>query len=402
MFKKALSILLLISLLLSAACAWGEEVTIPNISTIYRQEVPDNEAMAFVKDMKIGWNLGNTFDATNDYNRGDDLKIESSWVGVKTTEEMIEAVHQAGFNTLRLPVSWHNHVDENFTINTPWLDRVQQVVDWAMARDMYVILNTHHDVYPQYYYPDEKNYETSEKYITTIWAQLAERFQDYDQHLIFEGMNEPRPVGTSQEWWFNQDDPYCQEVAGCINKLNQAFVDTVRASGGRNADRYLMVTPYCASPEAALNTEWFKLPQDSAENKLIVSVHAYRPYDFALEMPGVDSYDPVKNAGQLSEIISFMNSLYKTYVVNGIPVVLGEYGAMEKNDNLQDRATFYAYYVATASSRNIPCVVWDNHVFKGNGERFGLLDRKTCTWPNQILVDAMMKYAGYETLPAKK
>ena len=83
-------------------------------------------------------------------------------------------------------------------------------------------------------------------------------------------------------------------------------------------------------------------------------------------------------------------------------MVLGEYGAMEKNDNLQDRATFYAYYVATASSRNIPCVVWDNHVFKGNGERFGLLDRKTCTWPNQILVDAMMKYAGYETLPAKK
>lgn len=401
MFKKALSILLLISLLLSAACAWGEEVTIPNISTIYRQEVPDNEAMAFVKDMKIGWNLGNTFDATNDYNRGDDLKIESSWVGVKTTEEMIEAVHQAGFNTLRLPVSWHNHVDENFTINTPWLDRVQQVVDWAVARDMYVILNTHHDVYAQYYYPDEKNYETSEKYITTIWAQLAERFQDYDQHLIFEGMNEPRPVGTSQEWWFNQDDPYCQEVAGCINKLNQAFVDTVRASGGRNADRYLMVTPYCASPEAALNTEWFKLPQDSAENKLIVSVHAYRPYDFALEMPGVDSYDPVKNAGQLSEIISFMNSLYKTYVVNGIPVVLGEYGAMEKNDNLQDRATFYAYYVATASSRNIPCVVWDNHAFT-SGERFGLLDRKTLTWKYPVLVDAMMKYAGYETLPAKK
>ena len=402
MFKKALSILLLISLLLSAACARGEEVTIPNISTIYRQEVPDNEAMAFVKDMKIGWNLGNTFDAFNDYSRGDDLKIESSWVGVKTTEEMIEAVHQAGFNTLRLPVSWHNHVDENFTINTPWLDRVQQVVDWAVARDMYVILNTHHDVYPQYYYPDEKNYETSEKYITTIWAQLAERFQDYDQHLIFEGMNEPRPKGKGQEWWFNQDDPYCQEVAGCINKLNQAFVDTVRASGGRNADRYLMVTPYCATPEAATNLNWFKLPQDAADNRLIVSVHAYRPYDFALEMPGVDSYDPVKNAGQLSEIISFMSSLYKTYVANGIPVVLGEYGAIEKNGNLQDRATFYAYYVATASSRNIPCVVWDNHAFKGDGERFGLLYRKKLTWPDQILVDAMMKYAGYETLPAKK
>ena len=402
MLKRALSILLLISLLLGAVCARGEEATIPNIKSIYRQEIPDNEAMVFVKDMKIGWNLGNTFDAIDDYNRRDDLRIESSWVGVKTTEEMIEAVHQAGYNTLRLPVSWHNHVDENFTINTPWLDRVQQVVDWAVARDMYVILNTHHDVYPKYYFPDEKNYATSEKYITTIWTQLAERFKDYDQHLIFESMNEPRPKGTSQEWWFNQNDPYCVEIAGCINRLNQAFVDTVRASGGQNADRYLMVPPYCANPDAACNTKYFQLPKDTADNKLIVSVHAYTPYSFALEMPGVDSFDPVKNAGQLSEIITFVNKLYKTYVANGIPVVLGEFGAMEKNGNLQDRTTFYAYYVATASSRNIPCVVWDNHVFKGNGERFGLLDRKNCTWPNQILVDAMMQYAGYDALPEKK
>ena len=402
MLKRALLILLLLTLLLGITCARGEEATIPNIRTIYRQDIPDNEAMAFVKDMKIGWNLGNTFDANSDHNPKDDMKIESSWVGVMTTEEMIETVHQAGFNTLRLPVSWHNHVDENFTINTPWLDRVQQVVDWAIERDMYVILNTHHDVYAKYYYPDEKNYATAEKYITTIWTQLAERFKDYDQHLIFEGMNEPRPRGTSQEWWFNQDDPYCVEVAGCINKLNQAFVNTVRASGGQNADRYLMVTPYCASPDAACNTTYFHLPEDTADNRIIVSVHAYTPYSFALEMPGVDSFDPITNAGQLSEIISFMNKLYKTYVANGIPVVLGEYGAMEKNGNLQDRTTFYAYYVATASARNIPCVVWDNHVFKGNGERFGLLDRRALTWPNQILVDAMMQYAGYDALPEKK
>lgn len=402
MCKKLVSLLLLISLMLCAACARGEEATIPQIKTIYRQDIPDNDAMAFVKDMKIGWNLGNTFDANNDYFKGDDLKIESSWVGVMTTQEMIETVHLAGFNTLRLPVSWHNHVDGDFTINTPWLDRVQQVVDWAIERDMYVILNTHHDVYPQYYYPDEKNYATAEKYITTIWTQLAERFKDYDQHLIFEGMNEPRPRGTSQEWWFNQDDPYCVEVAGCINKLNQAFVDTVRASGGQNANRYLMVTPYCASPDAACNTTYFHLPADTADNRIIVSVHAYTPYSFALEMPGVDTFDPITNAGQLSEIISFMNKLYKTYVANGIPVVLGEYGAMEKNGNLQERTTFYAYYVATASARNIPCVAWDNHVFKGNGERFGLLDRRALTWPNQILVDAMMQYAGYDALPEKK
>ena len=105
MLKRALSILLLISLLLGAVCARGEEATIPNIKSIYRQEIPDNEAMAFVKDMKIGWNLGNTFDATNDGYVKDDLTIESYWCGVKTTEEMIEAVHQAGFNTLGHQIS---------------------------------------------------------------------------------------------------------------------------------------------------------------------------------------------------------------------------------------------------------------------------------------------------------
>lgn len=402
MCKKILSLMMAACLLLSFACALGEEITIPNVTTMYQQPIPDNEAMAFVKEMKIGWNLGNTFDANNDNFWGDDLKIESSWVGVKTTEEMIEAVHQAGFNTLRMPVSWHNHVDKDFTINTPWLDRVQEVVDWAMERGMYVILNTHHDVYAQYYYPTEEHYVTAEKYITTIWEQLAERFKDYDQHLIFESMNEPRPRGTSQEWWFNQNDPFCVEVAECINKLNQAFVDTVRTAGGSNADRFLMVPAYCASPDAACNTNYFHLPADTVENRLIVSAHAYTPYSFALEMPGTDSFDPVTNPGQYSEIVRFMNSLYKTYVANGVPVVLGEYGAMEKNGNLQDRTTYYAYYVAVASARNIPCVVWDNHVFSGNGERFGLLDRKALSWPNEILIQAMMKYAGYDAIPAKE
>ncbi|MBE5803479.1 MAG: glycoside hydrolase family 5 protein [Clostridiales bacterium] len=402
MYKKILSVLLLLSMLLCAACAHGEDVVIPKITTIYQQEIPDNEAMTFVKNMGIGWNLGNTFDAINDYNKGDDLKIESSWVGVKTTEDMIDAVHKAGFNTLRLPVSWHNHVEADFNINTPWLDRVQEVVDWAVERDMYVILNTHHDVYPEYYFPTEEHYATAEKYITAIWSQLAERFKDYDHHLIFESMNEPRPAGTSQEWWFNQEDPYCVEVAGCINRLNQAFVNTVRASGSQNADRYLMVPAYCANPDAACNTTYFHLPTDTADNRIIVSAHAYTPYSFALEMPGTSSFNPVTNAGQLTEIIRFVSSLHKTYVTNGIPVVIGEYGAMEKNGNLQDRVNFYAYYVATASSRNIPCVVWDNHVFKGNGERFGLLDRKTLTWPNEILIQTMMQYAGYDKLPAKK
>jgi len=399
MVKKILAMLLLACMALSFAHA--EEVTIPEVKNIYQYAIPENEAMAFVKEMKVGWNLGNTFDATRDGFTGDDLTIESYWCGVKTTEEMIEAVHQAGFNTLRLPVSWHNHVDADFTINTPWLDRVQEVVDWAIQRDMYVILNIHHDNEKGYLYPTNEHYDTAEKYITTIWQQLAERFKDYDQHLVFESMNEPRPKGTNQEWWFNSNDKFCQEVAGCINKLNQAFVNTVRAAGGNNADRYLMVPAYCANPDAATDTKWFTLPQDTADNKLIVSAHAYTPYSFALEMPGTSSFSPL-NPGQLSEITRFVSKLYTTYVSKGIPVVIGEFGAMNKKGNLQDRVNFYAYYVATASTRNIPCVVWDNHGFSGSGELFGLLERRGATFPEPILVETMMQYAGYDKMPAKE
>ena len=400
MGKKIVSLLAALCLALSCCAVAEEAAVIPSITTTYQQPIPDNEAMAFVKDMKIGWNLGNTFDAENNSYKGSDLDIESAWVGVKTTEEMIEAVHQAGFNTLRLPVSWHNHVDENYTINTAWLDRVQQVADWAIQRGMYVIINIHHDVYPEYMYPTSEHYATAEKYVAAIWQQVAARFADYDQHLIFEGMNEPRPRGTSQEWWFNQNDPVCLDVMDCINKLNQVFVDTVRAAGGSNADRYLMVPAYCASPDAANKTDSFKLPQDTAENKLIVSVHAYTPYDFALNASGTSTFDPAA-FGQLSEIITFISSLYRNYVSQGVPVVIGEYGAVDKG-NLQDRVNYYAYYVAVASSRNIPTIVWDNHNFSPSGERFGLLDRKTLTWPQQILVDAMMQYAGYDNIPAKE
>lgn len=396
--RKLISVLLLCCLLLP--CALGEEAAIPQVTGICQQPIPDNEAMAFVKNMKIGWNLGNTFDAINDGVFSDEMSIESYWCGVKTTEEMIEAVHQAGFNTLRLPVSWHNHVDESFTISAQWLDRVQQVVDWAVSRDMYVILNIHHDVYPAYLYPDSQHYATSEKYVTTIWQQLAERFQDYDQHLIFESMNEPRLKDTAQEWYFDQNNAQCQDSADCVNRLNQAFVNTVRATGGCNADRYLMVPAYCASPEAALNTSYFQLPKDTADNKLIVSVHAYRPYAFALDLNGTDAFSMDANS-QRTEVITFLANLYKAYVVNGIPVVVGEFGAVEKNGNLADRAELYAFYLTCASARNIPCILWDNSNHTGSGERFGLLDRKSLTWPDALLVQTLMKYAGYDAIPEK-
>ncbi len=403
--RRVFILFIALGLILSAgafpATAEGGQIVIPEVKNLYQFSIPENEALAFTRQMKIGWNLGNTFDATQDGWKKDEMDIESSWVGVKTTEEMIAAVKAAGFNTLRIPISWHNHVSgDDFTISEAWLSRVQQVVDWAIEREMYVIINIHHDVYPKYYYPSDEHYATAERYITSIWKQVSERFADYDEHLIFESMNEPRLKDTDIEWWFDAaSDKEGLASAECINRLNQAFVDTVRASGSRNADRYLMVPGYCAAAGYAL-ADCFRLPEDTIENRLIVSVHAYTPYNFALNESGTDKFN-MYGASDTREVSSFMNDLYKKFIANGIPVVIGEFGARDKGGNLQARVDFAAYYTASASARGMPVCWWDNHLFKGSGERFGLLNRRTCEWEEPCIVEALMKYAGYESIPAK-
>ena len=403
--KKRLAALVLAGLLIvlnmtpSLAAEGG--VKVPEIGYITQYEIPENEAMAFLKKMGVGWNLGNTFDAHQDPLKVSEMKVESLWVGVKTTREMIAKVHAAGFNTLRLPVSWHNHVSgEDFRISEEWLNRVQEVADYALEEGMYVILNTHHDVGSDFYYPNSENAEVSQRYIRSIWQQLSERFAGYDEHLIFESMNEPRLKDTEDEWVFNADKETCADAAACINQLNQLFVDTVRATGGNNATRYLMVPGYAASADGALNRH-FKLPNDTADNRIIVSVHAYTPYPFALQDGGTDTFQ-LTDIGQTSEINRFMISLYKTYIAQGIPVVIGEFGARAKGDNVQSRVTFAAYYTANASARNIPCVWWDNNAHKGNGELFGLLNRRECEWTHPAIVEAMIKYGGYDKIPEKK
>lgn len=373
-------------------------IIIPELS-MEQSSIPDSQALEFVKSMKTGWNLGNTLDAhSGSGNAG--LASETSWGNPETTKEMIAEVKKAGFETIRIPVTWHNHLEwteggSNFTVSGDWLDRVQEVVDYAMDNDMYVIINIHHDTDQEFYYPDSAHYEQSENYIVTIWETVAERFKDYDEHLIFESMNEPRLVGSSYEWNFQESAQECKDSADCINKLNQAFVDVVRKSGGNNSQRYLMVPGYSASL-AGVTTDLYQLPSDSAENKLIVSTHAYTPYSFALQPQGeggsTDKFSIEGGTGK-AEIDSLMNALYQKFVSKGIPVVMGEYGARNKNNNLQDRVNFYAYYIAAARARGISCCVWDNGAFAGNGEMFGVLIRQKCVWAYPEVVEAIMKYA---------
>lgn len=389
MSKLCKGLALLLALLLIGGC-----MTTSFAEGIARRPIPDNEAMAFLQSLGIGWNLGNTFDAVkNAWNRNaDEMTVETSWGVPPTNEAMFDALKAAGFSTVRIPVSWHDHVSgEDHTISERWLARVQQVVDWALARDLRVILNIHHD--EDQFLPTTAHYEESAHYIACIWQQLAERFRDYDERLIFNSMNEPRVIGSAHEWYIDHGDPECTDAIDCINRLNQLFVDTIRATGGGNATRWLLTPGYDASPEGALDAG-FRLPQDPA-NRVIVSVHAYRPYPFALQVDGPGTFGTNQ---QRMDIVQFMNQLYDRYIVQGIPVMIDEFGAMNK-ENLQDRLDWAAFYVATASARNLPCLWWDNGAFKGQGELFGLLDRKKGEIVYPELLEVLMTYGGYEKLP---
>ena len=203
-------------------------------------------------------------------------------------------------------------------------------------------------------------------------------------------MNEPRLVGSPFEWWFNPNAVECQNAAKCINGLNQIFVDTVRSSGGNNADRYLLVPGYCGSPEGVTNS-FFSVPEDTAENRIIIEVHAYRPYDFALNLKSTDSrFVPGKDTEKTNEINAFMNSLYQKFIKNGIPVLIDEFASLDKK-NLQDRVNFTAFYTAAASVRGMTCCIWDNHSFTGNGEKLGIIDRNKTEWVFPEIAYAMIE-----------
>lgn len=349
--------------------------------------VPDTEALNFVQDLKLGWNLGNTFDAF-DCNLTDEMAYEKAWCGAYTTIEDIAAVKAAGFRTVRIPVSWHNHVDENFQVSKAWMQRIKEVVDWCIACDLYVIVNTHHDNAEAYYYPDSAHLESSKAFLSAIWTQMGEVFRDYDERVILESMNEPRLVGTNYEWVLDESAPECQDAMECINRLNQLFVDTIRGIGGGNETRYLLCPGYAASVDGAAAEE-FRIPDDPADH-VIVSVHAYTPYDFALNRAGTDSFDS-SNPVDRNAVLNFMDILYGKFVMNGTPVLLGEFGALNK-DNLEDRIDFSAYYVAAARGRGMTCCWWDNNAFMGSGENFGLLFRKTATYTYPDIVKAMLAY----------
>ncbi len=358
-------------------------------------QVSITTAQQLAEDMQIGWNLGNTFDANDCTWLDNGLDYESAWNGVKTTKAHIDKLKDAGFNAVRIPVSWHNHVSgANHTIDSAWIARVKEVVDYCIDNDMYVILNIHHDNSNSYIMPRQQYLEQSKKYLVDIWTQLAEYFKSYDHHLVFESMNEPRLIGSNYEWWLDMNSNECIEAVQCINTLNQLFVDTVRASGGNNATRFLTVPGYAASSQGALNN-YFVVPTDTIANHLMITVHAYTPYNFALqgasESGSVSSFDP-NSSSSTGEIDTMLSDLYNKFVSKGQTLIIDEFGARNKNENTSAREAYAKYYVEKARSYGITCFWWDNNAFDTYaGEAFGLLDRSTNQWRYEGIVDALVE-----------
>lgn len=337
----------------------------------------DVSPMDLVKDMKIGWNLGNTLDSTSSKIG---VNVEMAWGNPKTTQEMIDAVIDQGFNVIRIPVSWGGQMGAApaYNVLPAWMDRVQEVVDYAYNRGVYVIVNIHHE---DWHFPSEENKDAAAEQLTALWTAIATRFRDYDEHLIFEGMNEPRKIGTAVEW--NGGD---QEGRDVVNYLDQVFVDAVRATGGNNTIRNLMVPGYAASSsDEAL--EGIVLPDDE---HLIVSVHAYTPYDFALNTAGRSTWD-----NDTRDIDHLMEKLDELFLSKGVPVIIGEFGAMNK-DNEAERVEWAKYYVSKAREYGVPCVWWDNNSFDGDGENFGLFNRRELTFPYPDLLKALIDSAYAE------
>ena len=344
-------------------------------------EIPDS-AVEMAACMKLGWNLGNTLDAIGD----EGMDSETSWGQPFVTKKQIEFIKESGFTSIRIPISWSNHVDENNKIDPKWMARVKEVVDYARDCGLYVIINSHHDC--ERYYPTEEKFEEASKYLKDIWSQIADTFANYDESLIFESMNEPRLKDTNKEWWFQSSDKEGTAAIKTIVKLNQVFVDTIRNNGkGNNSTRYLMVPSYAASADFALHSS-FEMPTDKAEERLIASIHAYTPYDFTMNKRGYKEWD-----GSKKNELNFMKKLDKKFTQNGYGVVIGEFGATNK-DNIDDRVAWAKDYTELAASLGISCFLWDNGGIMIGEENFGMINRRELTVYYPELLDALL--SGYE------
>lgn len=357
-----------------------------------------------VEAMGPGWNLGNQLESVTD-----NVPEETNWGNPVITEKLIQSVKAAGFKSIRIPVSYFAKIDDDkdYTIDSKWLDRVQEVVDYCIKNDLYAVINIHGDGYNtidgSWLLCNGKNQTEIKKKYKKVWKQIAERFKNYDEHLLFESMNEEFDGSYSEP-----NKEYYQN----INDYNQIFVDTVRKTGDNNTKRWLIIPGWNTNIDYTAGDYGFKLPTDQyrdksidkEEQRIMISVHYYSPWDFCGGENGVitqwgnEADDPSKTSTTCDETYmkNQLNLMKTTFADKGYPVFIGEYGSIGKTSYDSENEYYRAYFARKLCqlSRENGCIpmYWDNGYNGVHG--FGLFDRTTCEVTQPVIIDAIMEGFG--------
>lgn len=357
-----------------------------------------------VEAMGPGWNLGNQLESVTD-----NVPEETNWGNPVITEKLIQSVKAAGFKSIRIPVSYFAKIDDDkdYTIDSKWLDRVQEVVNYCIKNDLYAVINIHGDGYNTidggWLLCNGKNQTEIKKKYKKVWKQIAERFKNYDEHLLFESMNEEFDGSYSEP-----NKEYYQN----INDYNQIFVDTVRKTGDNNTKRWLIIPGWNTNIDYTTGDYGFKLPTDQyrdksidkEEQRIMISVHYYSPWDFCGGENGVitqwgnEADDPSKTSTTCDETYmkNQLNLMKTTFADKGYPVFIGEYGSIDKTSYDSENEYYRAYFARKLCqlSRKNGCIpmYWDNGYNGVHG--FGLFDRTTCEVTQPVIIDAIMEGFG--------
>lgn len=360
----------------------------PNVLTDFEADAAfEKNAVETVADMGFGWNLGNSLDSYSGTTIGSNigsLSSETAWGNPQTTKDMIDMVKNSGVETVRVPVTWYEHMDpDTYKIDDAWMDRVEEVVNYVLDDDMYCIINVHHDTGEKgWLKANSTNLDQKKEMFTAIWEQVSVNFADYGDKLLFEGYNEILD-GSSNQWW----NP-SSEACPISNELNQIFVNTVRKSGGNNSKRNLICNTYCAGSNTEITSQ-FVLPNDTVSGRLIVQTHVYQPFDFTYEgAPDVTTWTS-------SSLDMVLNNVYDTFVKKGIPVIVGEFGCANKG-NMDQITSWAKYLVESCTDKGIRCIWWDN------GDLYKIYNRRTLKVSEPDLLNTMIAAAkGENYVPDK-
>ena len=340
-----------------------------------------------VDEMGLGINLGNTLDASgNWFDQTIQSNFETCWGSPIITQEIIEGYAKAGYSSLRIPVTWSNMMSDDYQIHPDLMDRVETILNWTLDCGMVAIINVHHE--NEWVKKAATDNEARKKF-TSVWEQISKHFEKYGDHLMFEPMNE---IGYDEIWttWSGTQADKAKAF-GYVNDLNQLFVDIVRASGGNNANRHLLVEIYNTGDAYAYDP-LTKIPTDPA-NRLALTVHYYAPALFAILGNGEDGGWGVGVPSwgtdeEFKELNDAMEALKKNCVDNGIPVIVGEYACSPTN-RTQEVVRLYCVSVTEAIYKNGMCpMFWD---VPGAGQ----YERTTCEFKDPIFLEEMM------AIPAK-